>query len=556
MPPAGPPQQPGYGYPQQPQQFPPAAPYGYPGQQPNPYAQPQNPYSQPPGYGYPQPGMPTHPQPHTVAGGAGGSNGSRTAVVVASVVVVIALVVSGVWLYTSRDGGGKDETATSGGGTGGGTGGQGGGPGGGADTPDGTEKVPSDPNSDLLFKIPSPDVPNGTSVVVSGSWLTGKAYVKSGVSEIVGYDPGKGTRLWTLKLPGPVCQASKQVTADGVTAVAFQPAKPTKERPSSGCSQLAAIDLGTGKKLWTKSAKTGGRALNFDNVTVSGGTVAAGGISGGTAFDIKTGKQLWAPKSGGGCYDLGYAGGPRLVAVRKCGSYDQPQLGIQTIDPKSGKVISEYKMAEGVDYASVISTEPLVVAAEVGESDAIGISDAFSIDNRTGKLRIRVSLPADKFAARCAGVTTIEACTGVVVGNDRLYVATKEHAGTSDYGQTNEIVAFDLSTGKQTGQRADAGERYTITPLRMDGGNVIAYKRPPYDKGGQIVSIDGGTFKETKLLENPAARSVRDVETRMSPEYSELLYAQGRLYMSARFASELSSSGERRTHVVAFGAGG
>lgn len=87
----------------------------------------------------------------------------------------------------------------------------------------------------------------------------------------------------------------------------------------------------------------------------------------------------------------------------------------------------------------------------------------------------------------------------------------------------------------------------------MDGGNVIAYKRPPYDKGGQIVSVDGGSFEETKLLENPAARSVRDLETRMSPEYSEFIYSQGRLYMSAVFASELTSSADPKAHVIAFG---
>ncbi|MFJ5059801.1 PQQ-binding-like beta-propeller repeat protein [Streptomyces nigra] len=568
-PPAGPPQQPGYGYPQAPQQpgygYPqapqqpqqPTPPYGYPGQQPNPYTQQQpqpyptpNPYGQQPGYGYPQQ-QPYATQPVTTAGG--GANGGRIAVIVAAVVVVIALVVGGVFLLKPGDDGGKDETASSSGGTGGGGDD---GQGGGGDTPDGIEKVPAETNSDVLFKVPSPKVDEDTSVVVAGSWLTEKAYVKSGVSEIVGYDPVKGTELWTIPLPGPVCQAGRHITDGHLTAIAFQPAKPTKDKPSHGCSQIAAIDLDTGKKLWTKTAKAGSRELRFDNLTVSGGTVAAGGTSGGAAFDLKSGRSLWTPKADDDCYDLGYGGGPKLVVVRKCGSYDQPQLHIQTVDPKSGKVISEYKMAEGVEYASVISTDPLVVAAEVGESDAIGISDAFSIDNKTGKLRIRIPLPADKFAARCSGVTTIEACTGVVVGNDRLYVATKEHSGGGEYGRTNEIVAFDLATGKQTGQRADAGDRYTITPLRMDGGNVIAYKRPPYDKGGQIVSIDGGDFKETKLLENPAARPVRDIETRMSPDYAEILYSQGRLYMSSRFASSLGSSGEQRWHLIAFGAKG
>ncbi|MFJ7078400.1 PQQ-binding-like beta-propeller repeat protein [Streptomyces sp. NPDC098781] len=571
--PPTPPAQPAYGYPQapQPQQQPPQSPqgtpppatppgYGYPAQQPapygqpqNPYGQPQNPYTQPPGYGYQQHTTPMYPQPGQGSGG-GGRSSSQLAVIVAAAVVVIALIIGGgVWLARSGDEGGKDDTAGSSGGTGGGDD-QGGG---GFDAPDGTEKVPGDTTSQVLFQVPSPDVEDDSSIVVAGSWLTDKAYVKSGVAEIVGYDPDKGSKLWSVKLPGPVCQAARHINEDGVTAVAFEPAMPTKDKPSHGCTQVAAIDLDAGKKLWTKTAEGKYGAIRYDNITVSGGTVAAGGTSGGAAWDIESGKPRWVPKTNDSCFDLGYAGGPKMVAVRKCGSYDQPQLNIQTIDPTTGKVISEYKMAEGIDYASVVSTDPLVVAAKVGDVEgAIGISDVFSIDNKTGKLRVRISVPADQFAARCSGVTTIEQCTGVVVGNDRLYVETEQHDGSGEYGQTNEIVAFDLATGKQTGQRADAGDRYTITPLRMDGGNVIAYKRPPYDKGGQIVSVDGGSFKETKLLENPATRAVRDVEMRMSPEYSEILYSQGHLYMSARFASELGSSDLRKSHVIAFGASG
>ncbi|MCO6734759.1 hypothetical protein KQH28_30720, partial [Streptomyces sp. EL9] len=78
------------------------------------------------------------------------------------------------------------------------------------------------------------------------------------------------------------------------------------------------------------------------------------------------GNVLWSPKTTDTCSDAGYGGGEKLVAVRRCGSYDARELHIQTIDPKDGKVISEYKMAKGIEYASVVSTNPLVVAADVG----------------------------------------------------------------------------------------------------------------------------------------------------------------------------------------------
>ncbi|MEU1575353.1 PQQ-binding-like beta-propeller repeat protein [Streptomyces collinus] len=554
----------GYGYPQgapapQPPQAPQGAPgYGYPGQQPGAYGQPQQaPYGQPgfgqpgygqqPGYGYPQ--QPTMPyQPQAGQPGGGKKLNAQMLIIVAAV-VAIALIIGGGVLYASsgKDEGRQNDTAGQSGGTGGTDDDNGG-------TTSGKEKAPSDPSAKVLFQVPAPEVKNDSTVVVSGSWLTDKAYVKSGIARIVGYDRDKGSELWKLPLSGPVCQASRHVTDDNLTAVLYQPAMPTKADPSHGCSQIALIDLDAGKRLWTKTVKTGDQLINFDNITLSGKTVAVGSTSGGAAFDV-SGKLLWSPKPADSCYDAGYGGGDKLVAVRKCGSYDQRQLHIQTIDPKSGKVISEYKMTEGIEYASIVSTNPLVVAADVGDSagDGSGISDFFSIDSKTGKLRTRISAPGEQFAARCEGITRVEACNLLAVGNDRLYLPTEEHDGTGKYSQTNEIVAFDLATGKQTGQRADAGDGYTISPLRMDGGNLIAYKRPPYDKGGQVVSISGTGFKETTLLQNPATDAVRDVETSMSPEYSEFLYAEGHLFMSKVYASKRSTVREKEYLAVGFG---
>ncbi|MFF7330832.1 PQQ-binding-like beta-propeller repeat protein [Streptomyces sp. NPDC008150] len=577
-PPSGPPQQPpGYGYPQAPQQpnpyaqqppaapgygqQPPAAPaygqqppppnpYGQPpGQNPNPYGQ-QYPYGQqPPGHGYNQPSL-AHP-----AAGPGKGGGSRTSmyIVVAAVVAIALIVGGGLWYSSSKD---DSPQVSSAGPTGGGsTGDDKGGTGGTASG--GTEKAPSDPAAKPLFTVPMPAVSDDDTVTVSGSWLTDKVYAKSGVAEIVGRDPDSGAQLWTVKLPGPVCEASRQASSAGLTAILYEPAMPTKAKPSHGCTEVSAIDLNAGKKLWTKNVTNGDQVVNLDNVTVSASTVAVGSTSGGAAFDLTTGKALWAPKPADTCYDAGYGGGAKLVAVRKCGPYDQRVLHIQTIDPKSGKVISEWQMPGGIEYASVVSTDPLVVAADVGDSagDGSGISDFFSVDNATGKLLARISAPGDDYAARCDGITRIEECSGLAVGKDRLYVPTEEHDGKAKYSQTNEVVAFDLATGKETGQRADAGDGYTITPLRMDGANLIAYKKPPYDKGGQIVSIDGGTFKQTKLLENPATGESHDAESTMLPDYAEILYSQGHLYMSAVFAHKPSSADQKEYLAIAFGTG-
>ncbi|KUN43271.1 hypothetical protein AQJ27_32410 [Streptomyces olivochromogenes] len=489
-------------------------------------------------------------QPQVPQGGGRKPN-SQVVIIVAAVAAIALIIGGGVWYASSS----KDDSKNNSSGTSGGTGGKGGSGGDKTTGSTGKEKVPANTTSKVLFRVPAPAVPAETSVSTVGSWLTDKVYAKSGDAEINGYDPDSGAKVWTVKLPGPVCTASRHTTDAGRTAIVYEPAMPTKAKPSHGCSEVSALDLAAGKLLWTKTVKSGDQKIGLDNVTTSANTVAVGSTSGGAAFDISTGKALWAPKPTDSCYDAGYGGGDKLVAVRKCGEYGSTrQLHIQTIDPTSGKVISEYKMSPGIEYASVVSTDPLVVAADVGDSagDGSGISDFFSIDNKTGQLRTRISAPGKTYAAKCDGITRIEGCAKLVVGNDRLYIPTEQHNGGQS-GQINEIVAFDLGTGKQTGQRADAGDGYDISPLRMDGGNLLAYKSPPYDKGGQIVSIDGTSFKETKLLENPAAEAVRDAETSMLPDYAEILYSKGHLYMSAIYAHKPYSSSEKEYLAIAFG---
>ncbi|MET9733131.1 PQQ-binding-like beta-propeller repeat protein [Streptomyces sp. NPDC006458] len=570
-PPAGPAPQPGgYGQPQPPQPqpgygYPQTAPqpqpgYGYPGQQPGPYGgQPgqPNPYTQPQqgaypqGYGYPQATVPMAP----AAQPSGGRRINAQLGIIGAAVVAIALIIGGgIWYAGSGDKGGKDDTSKSSGGTTGGGGGdddkQGG-----TTTGEAAEKVPSDPASKVLFQVPMPKVGEDDTIVVEGSWLTDSVYAKSGIAQIVGYDLDKGTEKWTVELPGPVCHASRFVGDGNKVAVVFQPRMPAKNS-SEGCSQLAAIDLAAGTKLWTKTAQLGDSDISWDNVTVSGSTVAVGSTSGGAAFDLASGDALWSPKPTDTCYDAGYGGGPKLVALRKCGQYGNRTLHVQTIDQKSGKVVSEYKMAEGIEYASIVSTDPLVVAAEVGDSsgDSARILDFFAIDNKTGKLRNHIAAPDDQYSVDCDGISQVEDCSGVVVGNDRLYLPTKEHDGATEYSDTNEIVAFDLATGKETGQRADAGDDYALVPLRMDGPNLIAYKTPPYDNGGQVVSIDGGSFKQTKLLENPGDQKIRDAESRFLPSSAEIKFAGGRLFMADVYASSLGSiSGEPDYLFIAFG---
>ncbi|RDG33263.1 outer membrane protein assembly factor BamB family protein, partial [Streptomyces corynorhini] len=556
QPPGPPPQQPGYGYPAQPPQQP---GYGYPTQPPAqqpaqpPYQQPpyqQQPYQQQQQYQQFQ-----QPQPATAFGATGGGDGggkkSRTQlqIIIAAAVAVVLIIGAGVFFLTSSGDDDKNEAKKKDGSSSSADGDKGVSGGG------GQEQAPTSTKGRVAFQVPLPKVTDLTSVY--GSWISDTTYVKTGINQIVGYDLVKGNQLWTIPLPGELCAKTDHVSKDYRTAVAFAANKPSADDKYPRCTKVGVIDLKSGELVWSKSVQgtnAGDRDVAFSEITLSGETVAGGGFDGGAAFDLKTGAIRWKPDiSSDGCYDTGYGGGEALAAVRRCGTSSSPQLTVQALNPLTGAPVSSYKMPAGVDYPHIVSTKPLVVAADVGETagDGSGISDFFSIDEKTGKLRAKISA-AGKFEARC-GSTDVEKCSHIVVGNDRLYLPTAEHEGTGEYGRTNEVVSYDLATGKSTTDRADAGERYMMYPLRMDGSNILAYKTPPYDKGGQIVSLDGSSFKETLLLENPADKATRDAESGLGAISAvEIRYADGRLFIASPYLSKPSEYDQRRYLAMSF----
>jgi hypothetical protein len=547
-PPAG---QPNYGYPQAPQAPgtpPPGQPqgYGYPGQ-------PTQPYGQQPPYGaYQQPAtMPMSPQPGA-PGGSGGSKISGQMKIIIGAVVAIALIVGGGVFYATTQ---KDETEASSEGSTGGGGGKGGEDkkGGGEQGPSGpgTEKVPANTSATVSMQLPQPEVPKDDVWSVKGSWLTEDVYAKAGVNEIVGYDPSDGKELWTLPLKGQTCAASPEITKDGIAAVAYEEGKRNKKGDHETCSQISAIDLKSGKSLWTETIDEGSSAARIEELTISGSTVAAGSSAGGAAFEISKGDHLWEPTPGDTCQDEGYAGGEQLVAVRKCGTYGDEKLKIELIDSKTGKAKWTYPVTPGVDNAKIISTRPVVFGQDTQDITATGVTDAFSLDDQ-GKLRAKISLPDGKYDHNCE-VNVVHDCSSMAVGNDKLYVPTRQHDGGGDgYSQTNEIIAFSLATGKTTGDRADAGEDGEMFPIRMDGGNVLAYKDGGYNKGAQVVSLNGKTMKETKLLETPSAESVGSAISSMVPKSNELLYGDGKLYLGKELISKPYTKDEKEYTALGF----
>ncbi|WP_445518162.1 hypothetical protein [Streptomyces sp. NEAU-174] len=567
----GAPQEPGYGYPQQPPTPPPPPPsappappqtppqgaggYGYPDQPvhgqptqggPSPYGSGQQPYGQPQygqqPYGQPQFGQPQYGQPPQAQypggpgpGGPGGSGQSkqRMAIIVSAVVAVALIIGGGIWFATKDDGGGseakgKDKQSSQGASSG---------------TTGGGDKPAKTVDAKLLNKVPMPKVSD--QVTVEGMWTTDDTFVKAGVYKIVGYPLSGGAAKWTIPLDGAVCWSSDHLTKDGLTTVLYQEAKPSAEDKYPSCTEVGLLDLKNGKMLWHRNVKEGDEKVRFDEVTIGGGTVAAGGTSGGAAWST-SGQSLWKPKAGEQCSDDGYAGGEdKLVAVRRCGDYDNPQIQVQTLNPKTGAVKSAYKVSQGIDYVHVASTDPLVIGLDAGDSTGSAVSDFLSIDDsaKTGKVLGKIGTENGKYDAKCDS-TNVEGCRKLAVSKsaNALFLGSEDRTDSSA-ATANEVVAFDLKTGKPIG-KTDGVKGAALTPLGLDkDGSVLAYQESTWETGGAVWRIDPKSYAKTKLLQNPVAS--HEMEQKFSPSYSEIIYSGEHLYMSDVYADKPSGTYDR-----------
>ncbi|MGW7464614.1 outer membrane protein assembly factor BamB family protein [Streptomyces xantholiticus] len=576
MPPApqGPPQTPptappgapapGYGYPQQP----PAQPgYGYPlgappgphgpgGQspgQPGPYNQPQGPYNQPAGpYNQPGPygGYPTQPQypgaPTPGGGSGGGFFKGRTGVIVAAAAAALLVVGGGTWFALSGDdkedkpnvSKSSDDPKPTGSesvdqGDGSGTGGEG---------DEDLNAGRKDGEAKVLFLTKNDiDLPrNGADVF--GPWVNGDTVVKAMYREVAGYSVTDGQKKWSVPLPADVCSASVQSSNDGKIVVGVKDGLTDKAK----CNDLQMIDMNTGKAGWKKSIpKPSGIFASLADYTlsISGKTLAVGGGSNSYGYDVVTGKQLFGtPKSG--CEPFAYAGGTKLIAGAACDSDpEKPKHQVQQIDPATGKPQWTYNTPEGWEIDKVYSVSPLVVSITQREPEKKWSIIALT-DN--GKLRSQIAGgKSDKFQPRCGGAFVIfgqnlEGCTGVAADAKHFYMATE-----TEYGKANELVAFDLDTGKEAWRSPAGGER-KMTPLRMEGGNVLVYMQPSYNTGGGVATVapTGGAPKT--LLQHPA--STAEIE---SSFYSpKMAYADGRFFLASGRVSAPNDKAEEETKTM------
>ncbi|QKW07587.1 PQQ-binding-like beta-propeller repeat protein [Streptomyces sp. NA04227] len=367
----------------------------------------------------------------------------------------------------------------------------------------------------------------GESTLLNDLWVVGDTYVQAVHKEVVAYRASDGRKVWSVPLPGPVCDTPVNPTPDGKVVVAYTNGK---QRPATRCNQLRLIDLKTGTAGWRKPL---GEAddLIITHLAISGGTVAVSAGSSSTAYRVEDGERLFTTgrdtsgKATGGkgtltCVPDDVAGGARLLQVDVCSGQGSPvRGGLRELDPRSGEVRWRYRSEGAWKIDKVVSVEPLVLI----ETEAKNVLRwrVIALDAKGERRSVPDLARIAKHDFRACGGSGdagegVQNCPGTAVDANTLALA-----------QDNKLAVFDLDSGKMRwGTQWNDGN--AMVPLLLTGGRVTVYQAATLSKPGRTVEFGPKGGEPKVLLRHPSGAA----ETEYATLAGRVLYERGRLVLA------------------------
>ncbi|MGW0749578.1 outer membrane protein assembly factor BamB family protein [Streptomyces sp. NPDC002587] len=532
QPPNQPPAPSGYGH----LPGPPQPGYGYPQQGENPYAQqPPTAAQQPAYYPPPPPGPPGTPTPSS------GMTPKKKRTVLIAASVAAAVLVAGTVAYAGFFKKGEDPkppvaqesaspdakpSASASPDTGDGSGN-------GAGDGDLNSARKQGEDKVLWLKTTKIDGP-GVGADASGQWVVGDTVAKTVWKNLTGYGTADGKEKWTISFPGDVCAVTDQMTTDGKTVVMFR----NGEGDTADCNQMRMVDLKTGKEGWTKEVPKEGLFDLFagPSLSLTGDTVAVNRVTRASVFKVSTGDKLFATPAEGCATGSYFGGNGKMIGVATCQDADRT-VEVKDADPATGKSTWSFKLPKGFTVSSVYSVDPLVL--DIGNEAKKERS--IVVIGPDGKQRATVTGEGSFASCRSSFSRSLQGCAAGLVDSNTLYLPTATEAGTG-----NEIVAFDLASGKAK-WRTPAGDKRTLTLVKAANGQLIAYRKAEYEKGGEVLSIPAAGGEPTALLRHPSGPAAPVESSFYSPKTE---YADGRFFLSV---THLLARGKDEKFLMVFG---
>ncbi|MFJ5878463.1 PQQ-binding-like beta-propeller repeat protein [Streptomyces sp. NPDC093088] len=339
----------------------------------------------------------------------------------------------------------------------------------------------------------------------NGSWPVGDVLVRSRFDAVTGYDVRTGKQRWEYVPPGRSEICSTSAPDDSVLLLVH--GENVAATRTEGCADVTALDLKTGKELWSGSRKAsaeataggpvsgavaagGGLAVVLDTWTDGDGEAVADGRRAIRAVDLRTGERRWTATVPEDCLPFGVgAAQRRVVAVLSCGKEDRAELTAAALDPATGALLrnepldARRPVAPSGVRTALVSVDPLVVFVRPAYEERAGTGTFFSF-GADGRRTSRIESSGEH------GKIVADKPSKVAVDGGRLYaVAEFRKSSTS-----SRAVAVDLATGRLVWQ-ANPG-RGDAVALAVHDGKVTVLQQDRGSFTEELYVLDGATGEE------------------------------------------------------------
>lgn len=289
-----------------------------------------------------------------------------------------------------------------------------------------------------------PEVEIGAEANFLRSWSSDDVVVGVAEGGITAWSTASGEKMWQIAPPaqpggGMFCGASGSAVK-GIGAVSYG-ARDLPGMSTDSCTGIMLVDLKTGQPRWNVPVPVPKGDLPPDSlrVDVAGDRVVYGYNARVTGLNVADGSEVWTyrdPECMIGSYK---AEGGTVAFFRNCGG---DEGSMRTLDSATGRVKGDASLPRGA-YANVVSADPVVLSVQ--NPDASTPEGTYVVFDEQGNKRSSIAQQLD------SGRLNAEPVGGygrdqyrVVLSHGMLVTATKPRYS----GASNEIVAFDLDTGK------------------------------------------------------------------------------------------------------------
>jgi outer membrane protein assembly factor BamB len=314
------------------------------------------------------------------------------------------------------------------------------------------------------------------TLTTEGVWTTGGSLIRVRADEIVSYQAGTGREQWTLAVPGAgaACAVSAQAAqAPGQAATGLI----GYGGAGGACDHVLAVDLGTGRQLWSRQVAAGWTGDQGTGFVAAGGDTAVAVTAGAAlGYDLRTGAPRWTALTPAGCSDQTVAAAQRSVVVLAACGQDFDVIGL---DPASGSqlwITPVPEPAAGYQFA-ILSADPVVVDDLLPGTRPVDHVLTFGADGR-----LQSTIPAGDLDTSYYQGSGPE----VVVSDGLLAGVTRPSGGYSD------VVAFRLSDGRRQWLVPVPGN---VVSLRQDGGQLLAVDQSQPAPALDAISLPGGSLR-------------------------------------------------------------